>query len=195
MNQAALGSRLRSLRLGMGLSLAQVQSQTGISSSFLSLVEQGRSDISIGRLLRLARFFDVEIADLVLSAEAGDDPTVAVTRVAERRSLRSPSEGIDLYVLGGSSRRLTPLLCIHEPGGATTVDAEPDVETFLFVVRGAFTLELDGGEPVHLHAGDAATHRGGHRLTVRNPGPGAAEMLAVTEKQRPAAAQEGALTG
>jgi hypothetical protein len=41
----------------------------GISSSFLSLLEQGRTDIAIGRLLHLAWFYDVELTDPL-----GDEP-------------------------------------------------------------------------------------------------------------------------
>ena len=44
-----LGARLRQLRRSRGVSLADVAEGTGISSSFLSMVEKGKSDITISR--------------------------------------------------------------------------------------------------------------------------------------------------
>jgi transcriptional regulator with XRE-family HTH domain len=48
-NKTQLGGALRELRKEKGSSLVQVADATGISKSFLSLVESGRSDITIGR--------------------------------------------------------------------------------------------------------------------------------------------------
>jgi DNA-binding Xre family transcriptional regulator len=60
-HRQSLALTLRRLRAERGLSQSDLARVTGISSSFLSLVEQGRSDITIGRLLRLAEFYDLEI--------------------------------------------------------------------------------------------------------------------------------------
>ena len=49
-----LGEKLRQLRLQRGESLTRVADATGMSSSFLSLVETGRSDLTVARLVRLA---------------------------------------------------------------------------------------------------------------------------------------------
>lgn len=59
MPQPDLGTKLRALRTDRGLSIAEVADATGISASFLSLVENGRSDIAIGRLMRLIDFYGV----------------------------------------------------------------------------------------------------------------------------------------
>jgi transcriptional regulator with XRE-family HTH domain len=54
--QAFVGAQLRALRGARRLSLGDVAKGTGISASFLSLVENGRSDITIGRLTRLVDY-------------------------------------------------------------------------------------------------------------------------------------------
>ena len=61
---AHLGGALRALRLQRRASLVEVASATGISKSFLSLVENDRSDITIGRLLRLVNYYGADMADL-----------------------------------------------------------------------------------------------------------------------------------
>src|SRR3954471_20515085 len=67
--ERALGLRLRQLRLARSLSLAEVAQATNISASFLSLVENGRSDVSIGRLTRLVQFYGVSLSDVIPGTE------------------------------------------------------------------------------------------------------------------------------
>ncbi len=97
----ALGARLRKLRRGRGLSLADVAEGTGISASFLSMVEKGQSDITVSRLMRLVHWFGVSIADLV---QAPDPATVQVVRRDQRRSLRLVDEGIAIEMLTTNGR-------------------------------------------------------------------------------------------
>src|SRR4051794_24293919 len=87
-----LGRQLRTLRRTRGFSLSQVAEATGISKSFLSLLEAGKSDITIGRLMRLVEFFGVTIGDLLPDADAGAQ--IVVSRQGDQQPLRSPSEGI-----------------------------------------------------------------------------------------------------
>jgi transcriptional regulator with XRE-family HTH domain len=58
--EVLLGRRLRDLRRSRRLSLAEVAEQTGISASFISHIENGKSDMSIGRLMRLADLYGAE---------------------------------------------------------------------------------------------------------------------------------------
>jgi transcriptional regulator with XRE-family HTH domain len=60
-----LGRRLRARRHGEGLTLQDVAARTGISASFLSLVERGLCDIGFQRLCRLAEAYEVSVARLV----------------------------------------------------------------------------------------------------------------------------------
>ena len=63
--ERGLGSALKNLRRDRRLSLQDVSAGTGISASFLSLVENGKSDITIGRLVRLVTFYGIHLGDLV----------------------------------------------------------------------------------------------------------------------------------
>src|SRR6185312_16438210 len=83
-DKRAFARRLKALRAARGVSLAQVEAATAISSSFLSLVEQGRSDISIGRLMRLVAYYDVDLADLLADLPAERHVEMQVVRHGER---------------------------------------------------------------------------------------------------------------
>ena len=61
----SLGGRLKAVRRARRLSLADVSEATDVSASFLSLVENDKSDIAIGRLVRLIEFYGISIGDLL----------------------------------------------------------------------------------------------------------------------------------
>ena len=157
MEKTDFGRALRDLRRERKLSLRDVSDATGISSSFLSLVENGKSDITIGRLMTLARFFDVHVSDL-LPPGSGRDPIVI--RGDERRHFGSPSEGIELYLLGpDSERRFLPILVEFEAKSDVAEFVEHEGEEYIYVLEGRVQLAVEGHEPVVLEAGDGAYYR------------------------------------
>jgi transcriptional regulator with XRE-family HTH domain len=159
--ERALGLRLRQLRLAQSLSLAEVAQATNISASFLSLVENGRSDVSIGRLTRLVQFYGVSLSD-VIPGTPRDDPDIV--RSNERGRLHSESEGIDIYLLTSDTRgRMMSMLLEFAPGAGRHEPGTHAGEEFIHVLEGDLLFELQGSEPRHLKAGDSAyydAHRG-----------------------------------
>jgi transcriptional regulator with XRE-family HTH domain len=150
---ATLGDELRVLRLQRGLTLAQVAEATNISKSFLSLVESGRSDITIGRLMRLVAFYGVSVTDLIPGARNAQ--SIAVFRAGEGRSVASPSEGIRDFLLAPDTRRsMLPLLAIFDAGGHNVEPAQHDGEEFLYVIDGSLEVQIQGAEPIVLGEGD-----------------------------------------
>src|ERR1700744_5976887 len=116
MNRVDLGSRLRALRTERGLSLSQLEAATEISSSFLSLVESGKSDITISRLLRLADFFDVDLGELVEGSRV-DRSLLEVIRENDGSAVSSRAEGVTVRFLGHSRWQLSPRIGEYAPGG------------------------------------------------------------------------------
>jgi transcriptional regulator with XRE-family HTH domain len=169
--ERGFGSALKSLRRDRRLSLQEVSAATGISASFLSLVENDKSDITIGRLMKLAQFYDVHVSDL-LPPGTGRDPIVV--RANERRHIASPSEGVDVYLLGpDSERRMLPLVAEFAAGGQIAEWAQHEGEEYIYVLEGRILLEVDGHEPVELGKGDGAYYRADrpHRFTVLGDEP------------------------
>ncbi|MGH7715472.1 MAG: helix-turn-helix domain-containing protein, partial [Vulcanimicrobiaceae bacterium] len=60
-----IGEILKRLRTRRGLSLEEVARQSGLSQSFLSSLERGKTDVSLGRLSKLARVFDHDISSFL----------------------------------------------------------------------------------------------------------------------------------
>lgn len=161
-----LGQRLRDIRKARGLSLAGVAHSTSISPSFLSLVELGKSDITIGRLTRLAEFYKISFDELLGGAEAEE---LDIIRGHGRQLIHSPAEGIDIFMLTSSTRgTMLPMLLEFEPGAELAEYGKHRGEEFVHVIEGTLSLEVDGTEPRELKAGDSAYYSAERPHLFRN---------------------------
>jgi quercetin dioxygenase-like cupin family protein len=155
------------LRKERGLSLSEVAGSTQISASFLSLVENGRSDITVGRLTRLLRFYDVPITELLPSGARAAESHVV--RREEQQLIHSPAEGIDVYLLvHDHAKTMMAMLLTFEPAARLAEYGRHPGEEFVHVLEGELLLELEGMESTVLRAGDSAYYRGEHPHSFTN---------------------------
>lgn len=161
-----LGPKLRALRKARELSLHEVAAQTQISASFLSLVENSKSDITIGRLTRLVDFYGVSIIDLVPAPTPTDTDIV---REGERLRLHSSSEGIDVFLLTPDTKReMMPMVLVFQPGAARAEYGAHRGEEFVHVIEGELLLDLEDTPTRRLRKGDSAYYPGERPHLFRN---------------------------
>jgi len=161
-----VGARLRDIRQSRGESLAEVAEATGLSRSFLSLVERGESDISFGRLHRLINHYGIHIADLVPTEAAEVEGLVPA---GSESLLRSPAEGIELHLLAPDTERaMLPGLAIFAPGAHTADWEGHDGEGFVHVIEGAVEVSFYERDPVTLERGDSLYYGGREPCAMRN---------------------------
>lgn len=167
--QPSLGAGLRALRQSRNLSVRDVAEGTGISSSFLSLVETGKSDITIGRLTRLVQFFDVSLMDLL-----PDQPTAdaRIVRQKEMRLLPSAEDGVTVHLLVPDTRRtMMPMALILEPGAELAEYGVHPGEEWVHVLEGTLEIEFEGEAPTVLQQGDSAYYSSAHPHRFKNAHP------------------------
>src|SRR5947207_986196 len=70
-----VGQALRANRITRGLSINELAREVDLSASFLSQVETGQSDLSVGRLVRVSQVLGVSPAD-ILNVPAPDEKPV-----------------------------------------------------------------------------------------------------------------------
>jgi quercetin dioxygenase-like cupin family protein len=173
---AMIGSRLRAIRVERGYTLATVAKGTKISKSFLALVEGGRSDITITRLMRLTQFYGIHIADVLPGTRPEDETLV---RKGEAQHLYSPSEKQEVLLLSKHvPRAMSPVLTTFEPKGESEQSSH-DGEEWIFTLRGSIALQLDDEEPIILEEGDSAHFNSGRPHIYRNAGDEDASLLSV----------------
>jgi transcriptional regulator with XRE-family HTH domain len=80
---AMLGAILRREREAAGSTLAETASTAGLSPAYLSEVERGRKEISVERLLTLARTLRTSVATIYRELAAGLDGSEAIAVPAD----------------------------------------------------------------------------------------------------------------
>ena len=93
-----LGARIRSFRLARGLTLVELARLAGLSHPFLSQLERGLAQPSLGSLRRIALALETSPIELIAAAEEPDAeaPGIEVQRsgsgAAARRTRVSPRD-------------------------------------------------------------------------------------------------------
>ena len=176
-SQPALGERFRAARIAGGWSLSDVAGATGMSASFLSQVENGKSDITFTRVVRLVNFYGINLHDLVPD---GSPPDEIVVRASEQRLIRAAT-GIEIYLLNRQTDRLMlPQLVVFAPRGQTVEYARHAGEEFAIVLAGAIEIDFsDTRPPIHLKPGDSAYFEARLPHIYRNAGDDEARLIAV----------------
>jgi len=172
--QQVFGGRLREFRLARRLTLRALALETRTSAGFLSQLERGQVNASVGTLRRLADGLGVTLPDL-FSDQDTDAPRVL------RRSARPHLQAGELMSKYLLSQK--PLLHLEVyvgellPGGsAGEAYAHGDAQELLVVTLGEVVLDLAGVE-YPLGEGDSAEYRTAVLHTVCNRGTRAAEVL------------------
>lgn len=172
---AAVGPRLRALRLDRRATLAELSQTTGISVSTLSRLESGQRKPSLELLLPLARAHQVPIDEIIDAPETGD-PRVYAKPVKHR----SGATVIPLTRRPGGLRAFKQIVPAGWPTGA---DCDPRQQThegyeWLYVLSGRIRLLL-GNQDLLLDAGEVAEFDTRTPHAMRNPGPRPAEILCL----------------
>ena len=172
-----LGERLRAIRLLRRRTLKEVAHAAGVSESFLSRLERGRSSASVASLQRLASALGIEVSDL-FAADGLPRPRVLSRGAREqvvwghlgRKALLTPKPFHSLEVVAAE----------FDPGGSTGDEpyTHGDSEELLVVLDGHVHVQL-GTEVYDLRAGDSVHYRSSTPHRVSNPGDAAAEVLFV----------------
>lgn len=168
---------LRAVRRQRNLTLEQLADQTGLTKSYLSKVERGRSTPSIAVALKVARALDVDVGRL-FSEDAAED-NITVDRAADRAGDGGRYHALAATALGKS---MSPFV-IRPTAEAPTASDDPRPEhtgqEFLFVHAG--TVELAYGDrTLTLRPGDSAYFDAsvGHQLCAVGAEP--TEVVVVT---------------
>jgi transcriptional regulator with XRE-family HTH domain len=171
----AVGPRLRGLRSGRNITLADLAEETGISASTLSRLEAGLRRPTLEQLLPLARAYNVTLDDLVDAPDTGD-PRIHLrpTEAADGSTiipLTKRSEGIQAYKFVLRPRKeAAPALRTH------------DGYDWVYVLNGRLRLLL-GDQDLILEAGEVAEFdcRTPHWFGATRSGP--VEFLSLIGKQ------------
>ena len=169
-----LGWRLRALRTERGWSLASVAQRSGLSISFLSAVERGQANPSVGNLFKLADAYGTTV------------PGLGPDRRPDRRSVVHPDER-PRYVADGGRVVIEDLIAAPgaleaqrievQPGGGSEEPYAHPGEEFVYVLAGHLAFWIDERERHRLRPGDSLAFRSTRPHRWRNEGDEPATVL------------------
>jgi transcriptional regulator with XRE-family HTH domain len=174
------GTRVRSLRDAMDMSLRDLSERSGVSAPMLSQVERGDTSPTLAVADKIAAGLELTLSQLLRLDESDG---VSVVRVAERlraggtrhryEVLTPPLPGLRAEV---SLHTLAPGAATGEPGDPPM--HEPGSRETAVVVDGALRL-LCGGVAHELAEGDSVTFDADLPHHFDNPGTGDARFYAI----------------
>ncbi len=178
---AEIGARLRKYRLAKGVTISDLAAGAGLSVGFISLVENGKSDLTIGRLTRVLEYFSVNLTDFLREDEAellAPEPENIHEYEAER-ILTSPSEGVTYrFVPQPPDGQFTVLEVTLEPGATRSEMSFHEGDECVFVLQGQMQLHY-GSRARLLKAGESQYFDGLLPHKFRNPTNRSTRFLAV----------------
>jgi transcriptional regulator with XRE-family HTH domain len=171
-----LGQRVRELRELRQLSTRALGAAVGVTSGFISQIENGRVAPSLATLFRLTAALGVGMSELFDAVPRPERPTLL--RAAERTAFEA-IPGIRDAVLTIDATRQLEVSLIELDAGAATGD-EPTTHGaavgFVTVLEGTLEVQV-ADETFFLDAGDALTFGGATPHRFRNGGSETARVL------------------
>lgn len=164
----ALGSSIRELRKRRGSTLRDLANLTGFSISFLSMVERGRSSLTLTSLYKLAKALEVDVGAFFPAAPEGH-PLPHVSRASESSEIAISGSRRTYKLLSGRApdRVLEPLMVTVEPAEAVEEPYSHEGEEFAYVLSGQLIFVVDGAE-YRLGEGDSIHFRSTVPHSVHN---------------------------
>jgi len=175
MSEYNIGSRIKKLRLARKLTLQAVATETGFSPALISQIENDNVSPPIATLSKIAKFFDVKMAQFF--AEEEDDRRFEVVRAAERSTIprvisRDGSnqgysyESLSFYK---QNKKMDAFIVTVTEKASDENTYSHDGEEFIFVLGGTADFLLDD-QTVTLYRGDSLYFDStmGHRLLAHD---------------------------
>src|SRR5712692_1546508 len=152
-----LGPRIRRARLERGLSLAQLSTLSGFSSSFLSLVERNRTSPSLTSLTKLAEALNISASSLLPNTPSNGALVHRANDTNPPMILGDPKVLYRTHSATKPSLQLEPMIVVHQP--LAIGEPEPEAfshrgEEFCYVLEGELVFRVEGQEFL-LHPGDS----------------------------------------
>jgi DNA-binding transcriptional MerR regulator/quercetin dioxygenase-like cupin family protein len=167
--------RLRDLRLKHKLSLRQASVRTGLSASFISLIERGLANPSVAVLQKLTAAYGTSIAELL------DRPTGSSQKLIRPidRQVLDATAGVKLEQLTFGERLMEVHVFTVQPGAGSQEAYQHVGEEFIYMLQGSLEVWLDGLERFTVLPGDMLYFESTQSHRWMNSGDAPAVFLGV----------------
>ncbi|SCZ79997.1 helix-turn-helix domain-containing protein [Acidaminobacter hydrogenoformans] len=171
-----IGSKWKLYRDKLALTLEEVAKQVGISTSYLSKIENGQANISYEILERLAAFY----GESVLHFFEPEEENRNLVEKGTGEPVQSGIPGVTLESLISQKEYvLFPMMFYVEPGAGAPETHQHHGEEFIYVVCGNFRVTLNHTDVYEMYTGDSMYFKSTEFHSWMNPGKKTAQVLWV----------------
>jgi len=162
-----VGRRIKQYRQKHNLTLKEIEARVSVSATHVSEIERGKTSPTIGALSRIAKAFDMDPAEFLISE---DLPKVHVTKKADRSRIRYEHTGMVAHPLTGpiEGQSISAAEVEFEPGMTEVKLSAHAGEEFMYVTEGTVEVTVKG-RTILLREGDSLHFRADlpHRVVNR----------------------------
>ena len=171
-----VGRILKRLRTQRNLSIREVAEASELSPSFISAVERNDSDLSLGRLARIARFFDLDIGTLLGYSTNMNRPRLLPK---SERAFVNRGKGVKYERLRLPGFNLDLILVTLEPHSALRNPLAHEGIECMICTEGELIIEVDDVD-YPLHERDCLLFTGTLPHRVRNDSRQQSSCISLT---------------
>ena len=168
------GPRLRKLRKGKEMSLAEAAKHAGVSAGFLSSVELSHAKPSVSTLSRLAAAYGTTVLELYDIPKQPD----RVVRPQKRQSIQTQS-GVQMELLSTGTKMLETMMMYVPPGTGSDGAYTHQGEDWIYMLKGELEIWLDEAECYVLQENESFWFESNRGHRWYNPGTKEAIMIWV----------------
>lgn len=183
LNLARIGNLIKTRRIGMGLSIRELSSQSGVAAGTISQIETGKTSPNLVSIYSLCETLNFPISALFLE---DNSDKIKLVKSSERVSfVRNTSHSepiVESLITKGDTEMW---------GGVVDMPPHTDSgdfyyhegEEFVFILEGQLTFALENTPPYELEAGDTLYYPNsiGHRWENSSDAP--AKFLIVSTSE------------
>jgi transcriptional regulator with XRE-family HTH domain len=183
LEQYRIGEKVRALRLGKKLGLAELGAHTGLSTALLSKIERGRLFPTLPTLLRIALVFGVGLEHF-FSRDEGRQKIKVIRKTERLRLPDTPDSEPPCYLFESLdftvTHRKAEVYYAEFPMNSrpSAPHRHPGTE-LIYLVAGRLAVNVDG-EDVLLDRGDAASFDANLPHSYRREGRAETKVIVVT---------------
>lgn len=178
-----LGDRIRKRRDILNVSMTELSSSIGVTSSLISQIERGKAFPSILTLKKVADALQTTVGELI-----GENATLfenPLLKADERKFAKKNKSGASLYILShhDPSKLMDPFIIEFDTKGKSKEIMTPKNprQEFCYVLKGSFKVELNN-KCYEINEGDSFYFYSNHEHMFTNISDGQAQLLWVVNQ-------------
>jgi transcriptional regulator with XRE-family HTH domain len=171
-----VGRILQRLREQHNVSVRELAEKSDLSESFIRAVERGESDISLGRLARLARFFEYDLGSFLGFTSKLSRPNFIGK---ESRSTLNRGRGIKYQALHLTGIDVDLVFVDLAPHSKFKDEISHEGIDVVYVTQGEVVVVVDGVD-YPMSESECCVFSAGYRHRVRNDSARPASLISIT---------------